>query len=84
MLKDDKDGKEAAIRNWQNYQSNKLSDLEFDAESDQEIPEEPSSLQSMPFNSDSDSVYDHCQKHFLESDESNIIEMQFGHEAYHI
>ena len=38
----------------------------------------------MPFDSDSDSVYEHCDKHFLDSNESMELNMRFGHEVYHM
>ena len=85
MLKEARDRKEEAIKN------KKLKD-EADSEKDdddesgecQNGKDEISSDYSMPFDSDSDSVYEHCHKHFLNTDESMEVNMRYGFEAYHM
>ena len=46
--------------------------------------EKLSSEHSMPFDSDSDSVYEHCQKHYLDTNESLAMDMRFCNEAHHM
>lgn len=80
LIKDARDQKTAA--------KSKLNEIEEQVVGeDSNIEEEKdrlSSEHSMPFDSDSDSVFEHCDKYYLDRNESMAMDMRFCNEAHHI